>query len=202
MNGREMPPHYSGMNFIVLVLLAQAQVSSTQPAPVPREPPKWEVFMGMQGGLRPDTLGGGGGALLGVNRQIFSWLRAELSLGLGAYTQPVDVLTMIRVGARLEWPNLGRLHPFLAVNFAHQHEAGWDHVKRDPIPVVLGLSEHDGGIHHRTGIETGIGVSYDLFARKGVWGAGRIGVKASLTSLLGDGSPRYVDLTTLVGLCF
>ena len=202
MNGREMPPHYSGMNFIVLVLLAQVQVSATRPAPVPREPPRWEVFMGMQGGLRPDTLGGGGGALLGVNRQILSWLRAELSLGLGAYTQPVDVLTMIRVGARLEWPNLGRLHPFLAVNFAHQHEAGWEHVKMDPIPVVLGLSEHDGGIHHRSGIETGIGVSYDLFARKGVPVSGRIGVKASLTSLLGDGSPRYVDLTTLVGLCF
>lgn len=201
MNGREIRPHYSGMTVIMLMLLAQAQVSS-RPPEVPREPPKWEVFMGLQGGLRPDTLGGGGGALLGVNRQLFSWLRAELSLGLGAYSQPVDVLTMIRIGARLEWPTQGRLHPFLVVNFAHQHEAGWEHVKMDPIPVVLGLSEHDGGIHHRTGIETGMGLSYDLFARKGLPVSGRIGVKASLTSLLGDGSPRYVDLTTLVGLCF
>ena len=189
------------MNFLVLVLLAQAQVSSKQPE-VPKAPPKWEVFMGFQGGLRPDSIGPGGGALLGVNRQILSWLRAELSLGLGVYSQPLDVLTMIRVGARLEWPSLGRLHPFLVVNFAHQHEAGWELVKQDPIPVVLGLSEHEGGIHHRTGIETGVGISYDLFARKGLPVSGRIGVKASVTSLLGDGSPRYVDLTTLVGLCF
>lgn len=191
------------MNFLVLVLLAQAQaqVSSKRPE-VPKEPPKWEIFMGFQGGLRPDTVGPGGGALLGVNRQLLSWLRAEVSLGLGVYSQPVEVLTMIRIGARLEWPNLGRLHPFLVVNFAHQHEAGWEFVKADPFPVVLGLSEPHGAVHHRTGIETGVGISYDLFGRKGLPVSGRIGVKASLTSLLGDGSPRYVDLTTLVGLCF
>lgn len=199
MNGWELPLYYCGMNFLVMVLLAQAQVSSAQPA-VPREPPKWEVFMGLQGGVRPDTLGGGGGALLGLNRQLFSWLRAEISLGVGAYSQPTDVLTMIRLGARLEWPNLGRLHPFVVVNFAHQHEAGWEHVVADPVPVVIGLSEH--GVNHRSGIETGLGVSYDLFARKGVPVSGRIGVKASLTQFLGVGPPRYIDLTTLVGVCF
>lgn len=186
------------MNWLVLMVLAQAQVSSTQ-APLPREP-RWEVFMGFQGGLRPDTLGGGGGALVGVNRQFFSWLRAELSLGLGAYTQPIDVLTMIRLGARLEWPTQGRLHPFVLLSFAHQHEAGWEEVKADPFPVVLGLSEH--GVHHRSGLETGLGLSYDLPARKGSPISGRVGVKASVTHLLGEGSPRYVDLTTLVGLCF
>ena len=201
MNGQEIPPHYCGMNFFLLVLLSQAQVSSTQPEAPPRDPPKWEVFMGLQGGIRPDTLGGGGGALLGVNRQIFSWLRAELSLGLGVYSQPVDVLTMIRLGARFEWPNLaGRLHPFILVSFAHQHEAGWEHVKMDPFPVIVGLSEH--GVHHRSGIETGLGLAYDLPGRKGSWLSGRLGVKASVTHLLGEGSPRYVDLTTLVGLCF
>jgi hypothetical protein len=187
------------MNFLVLVMLAQAQVSTTQPE-VRKEPPKWEVFMGLQGGIRPDTLGGGGGALLGVNRQIFSWLRAELSLGLGVYSQPLDVLTMIRIGARLEWPTQGRLRPFVVVNFAHQHEAGWEYVLRDPVPVVLGLSEH--GMNHRSGIETGLGLSYDLPARKNSIISGRVGVKASVTHLLGVGSPRYVDLTTLVGLCF
>ena len=191
------------MNLLVLVLLAQApQVSATQPAPPPRDPPKWEVFMGFQGGIRPDSLGGGGGALVGVNRQILSWLRAELSVGLGMYTQPIDVLTMIRLGARFEWPTQARLRPFLSVNFAHQHEAGWEHVKMDPIPVVLGLSDHESGVHHRSGIETGLGLVYELPARKNVPISGRIGVKASFTALLGAGPPRYVDLTTLVGLCF
>ena len=132
----------------------------------------------------------------------FNWLRAELSLGLGVYSQPVDVLTMIREGAGFEWPTLARLRPFLSVSFAHQHEAGWEHVKMDPIPVVLGLSEHENGIHHRSGIETGLGLAYDLPARKGSPISGRVGVKAAFTALLGDGPPRYVDLTTLIGLCF
>lgn len=191
------------MNFLVMVLLAQAQVTTPQPEPLPKEPPKWEVFMGLQGGIRPDTVGGGGGAVLGVNRQIFfNWLRAELSLGLAAYSQPVDVLTMIRVGARFEWPTSGRLKPFVSVNFAHQHEAGWEHVKMDPIPVVLGLSEPENGIYHRSGVETGLGLVYELPARKGSAISGRIGVKAAFTALLGEGPPRYVDITTLIGLCF
>lgn len=195
-----MPLHTARMNVLVLVLLAQAQVSSVQPPPVPREPPKWEVFMGLQGGLRPDSMGFGGGALLGVNRLFFGFLRPEFSLGLGAYAAPVNVLTMIRIGARFEWPHLGRLHPFALVSFAHQHEAGWETVKADPIPVVIGLSEN--GVHHRSGIETGLGVAYDLPGRKGAPVSGRVGIKASVTHLLGEGAPRYIDFTTLVGLCF
>ena len=49
------------MNLLVLVLLAQSQVQAK--VETPREPPRWEVFMGVQGGVRPDTLGGGGGGL-------------------------------------------------------------------------------------------------------------------------------------------
>jgi len=187
------------MNWIVLVVLAQAQVATPVPE-VQREPHKWEVFMGFQGGIRPDTLGGGGGAMLGVNRQLLSWLRAELGLGLGVYTQPVDVLTLIRLGARFEWPTTGRWHPFVGIFFAHQHESGWEHISQDPVPAIIGLSEH--GVHHRSGIETGLGISYDLLARKGLPVSGRIGIKAAVTHLLGEGPPRYVELTTLVGLCF
>lgn len=187
------------MYVLVLVLLAQAQVSSNTPPPPP-EPPKWEIFMGLQGGLRPDSLGAGGAGLLGVNRQLLSFLRVELALGLGAYAQPTDVVTLIRLGARLEWPNLGRLHPFVNVAFAHQHEAGWEHVRTDPLPAIIGLSAH--GVNHRSGVETGLGVAYDLPGRKGVPVSGRVGIKAAVTHLLGVGSPRFVELTTLVGLCF
>lgn len=186
-------------NVLVLMLLAQSQVVA--PVEKPKvEPLKWEVFLGFQGGLRPDSMGFGGGTMLGVNRQLFSFLRAELGLGLGAYAQPTDVLTMIRLGVRLEWPGLERWHPFLALAFAHQHESGWDHIKTDPIPAVIGLSEH--GVHHRSGIETGLGIAYDLRGRKGLPIGGRVGVKASVTHLLGEGAPRYIELTTLVGLLF
>ncbi len=188
------------MNVLLLVLLAQSQVQAPRPPIEPKEPPRWEVFTGVVGGLRPDTLGAGGGAVLGVNRALFSWLRAELLLGLGAYAQPVDVLTLIRLGARFEWPTASRLRPYVLVHFAHQHEAGWAHVAADALPVVLGLSEH--GVQHRSGLETGLGLSYELPGRKGSGLSGRVSVRASVTHLLGVGSPRYVDLATLVGLCF
>lgn len=185
------------MNVLVLLLLAQTQV--VQPVEKPRlEPHKWEIFIGAQGGLRPDTMGFGGGTLLGVNRQLFSFLRAELAVGLGAYAQPTDVLTLIRLGARLELPG-DHWHPFLSVAFAHQHESGWDHIKTDPLPAVLGLSEH--GVNHRSGIETGLGIAYDVRVKRLPIG-GRVGVKASVTHLLGAGVPRYVELTTLVGVTF
>jgi hypothetical protein len=135
-----------------------------------------------------------------VNRALFSWLRAELLLGLGAYAQPVDVLTVIRLGARLEWPTQGGLRPYLHVYFAHQHEAGWEHVSADPVPVIIGLSEH--GVNHRSGVETGLGLSYDLSGRKGSGLSARVSVRASVTHLLGVGPPRYVELATLVGVCF
>jgi hypothetical protein len=209
MNRRATLAHRAGMTTILaLALLAAAPQVNADP---PRDPPltglKWEVYWGLTGGVRPDTfatpqagIGGGGGSLLGVNRQLFSFLRAELAVGLGAYTAPVDVVTLIRLGARLEWPGLGRWHPFVGVYFAHQHESGWEHVKSDPIPAVIGLSEHH--VNHRSGIETGLGVAYDLRGRKGLPVGGRIGVKASVTHLLGAGAPRYVELTTLVGLIF
>ncbi|MFT3708605.1 MAG: hypothetical protein QM817_13215 [Archangium sp.] len=192
------------MNALLLAsFLAAAPVVNT-----PAEPEtalkdlKWEVYWGLQGGIRPDAqISGGGGSFLGVNRQIFSFLRAELAVGLGAYNAaPVDVLTMIRFGVRLEWPNLERWHPFIVVDFAHQHESGWQFIKEDPVPAVVGLSEHH--VNHRSGIETGLGIAYDLRGRKGLPIGGRIGVKASVTHLLGTGSPRYVELTTMVGLIF
>ena len=71
---------------------------------------------------------------------------------------------------------------------------------RAPIAVVLGLSEH--GVHHRSGLETGLGVAYERPGRKGVPVSGRVGIKASITHLLGEGVPRSFDFTTLVGLCF
>ena len=68
------------------------------------------------------------------------------------------------------------------------------------MPVVIGLSEH--GVNHRSGVEAGLGISYDFLARKGSIFSGRVTVKASYTHLLGVGPPRYIDLTTLMGLCF
>ncbi|MBS1150933.1 MAG: hypothetical protein H6Q89_2631 [Myxococcaceae bacterium] len=57
---------------VVAALLSQAPVAEEV---VEEAPPKWEIFVGLTGGLRPDTVTGGGIGLLGINRRIFSWLR-------------------------------------------------------------------------------------------------------------------------------
>lgn len=194
------------MNVLVLMLLAQAQVT-TQLEP-PREPPRWEIFVGAQGGVRPDALGGGGAGLIGVSRLFFSFLRPELWLGVGAYTQPTDVLTMFRAGVRLEWPGLERWHPFINVDYAHQQEAQWHHVVQDPWGTLTGLggvnhSHANGAVHvlHRNGIETGLGIAYQVPLGRSAFAA-RLTAKASVTHFFEAGPPRYVELTTLVGFCF
>lgn len=185
------------MNALVLTLLLSG-------APVAKESPPWEVFIGAQGGVRPDTRGFGGVALFGVNRVFFGFLRPELWLGAGAYANPTDVLTMFRGGVRLEWPGLKRWRPFINVDYAHQQEAGWEHVKAAPSQVLLGLggvshSGHAASVKHRNGIETGLGVAFDFPVGRF---ALRLTVKASLTHFFELGPPNYVELTSLLGFCF
>ena len=186
----------------------EAQVSGAPPtqvvgqpeAPVCEEPPKWEVFFGALGGLRPDAIGGGGGGLIGVNRRLTSWLRPELSLGLGLYAGPGDVVTLIRIGTRLEWPSDARLKPYVWLAFAHNHEVAFESAAQHPVSSVLGLSED--GVNHRSGLDTGLGLSMDFPHRKDSRFGGRLNVRASLTHLLGLGPPRYLDLTMSIGLIF
>lgn len=187
-------------SLMLLLALTQSPQVNAQPEGPPREPPKWEVFAGLIGGMRPDVARLGGAGSFGVNRVVTNWLRAEILVGVGAWDGPVDILTLFRIGARLEWPSESRFRPYLWVALAHNHEAGWDFVKANPLPTVLGLSE--AGVNHRTGIDTGLGFSYELRGRKGSPFSGRVSVRASVSHLLGVGPPRYVDLTTLVGLCF
>jgi hypothetical protein len=191
---------------VVSALLSQAPVeledAKAAPVVVDDEPPKWEVFVGLTGGLRPDSVSGGGIGQLGINRRIFSWLRPELSVGLGLYEGPLDAVIAIRIGARLEWPSDWRLKPYVFLAFAHQHELGWEHAKRDPVGGILGLSSHgEHGVNHRSGLDSGLGLSFDFRRILGSFG-GRLNVRASMVNLLGDGPPRYLDLMATFGVIF
>lgn len=183
---------------VVSTLLAQTQVVE-QPKPV-EEPPKWEIYFGAGGGVRPDAIGGGGLGLIGINRRVTRWLRPELSVGLGAYAGPDEMVTAIRIGTRLEWPSDARLKPYVWLAFAHNHEVGFQNAKDHPVTSALGLSED--GVNHRSGLDTGLGLSYELPRRKDSMFAGRLNARASLTNMLGSGPPRYLDLMVSVGLCF
>ena len=185
---------------VVAALLSQAPVAEVEAAP---EPPKWEIFVGLTGGLRPDTVTGGGIGLLGINRRIFSWLRPEISVGLGLYEGPLDAVVAIKIGSRIEWPSDSRVKPYVFVAFAHLHELGWEYAKADPVTGILGLSSHaDHGVNHRSGIDTGLGLSFDLRNLAGSSFGFRFNLRATLTSLLGDGPKRYAELMGTVGLIF
>lgn len=197
MNARGGVLHEARMNALVLALVLTG-------APQSKEPPPWEIFIGAQAGVRPDTRGFGGVALFGVNRVFFGFLRPELWLGAGAYANATDVLTMFRGGVRFEWPGLTRWRPFVNVSYAHQQEAGWEHVKAAPGEVLLGLggashSGHAASVRHRNGLEAGAGVAFDFPLGRF---ALRLTVKGSFSHFFEAGPPNYVELTSLLGFCF
>jgi hypothetical protein len=160
----------------------------------------WEVFGGLSATYRPMSAGVGGIGSLGVTRSIFPWLRAEINAGLGLASNPVDELTYIRIGTRLEWPTEMIVRPYVWVAFAHQHETPWESAKAHVVDTALGLSEH--GTTHRSGLESGLGLSVDLFARKGLPIHGRVSARVTGVFLLGSGAPITIDASTFVGLCF
>ncbi len=177
---------------VALVLLAVPETSRSV------EPPSWEAWTGISAGLRPDTRGGGGIGLIGFNRSV-GRVRPELVLGLGAYGGPADLLTLVRAGARFE-KRLDRLTPYLWLAFAHNHETPLSNAAKNPLPVALGLSED--GVNHRSGLEAGVGVSYELPPRAPDRLHGRVGVRAAVAQMLGSGPPRYVDLVLSLGIAF
>ena len=188
------------LNALLVVATLISQAPAEEPVAAP-EPNKWEIFVGLTGGLRTESTSFGGAGVLGINRRIFSWLRPELSVGLGLYDGPLDAVIPIRIGTRIEWPGDARVKPYLYVAFAHQHEMAWEHAKMDPVLGILGLSSHgEHGVNHRSGLDTGLGLSIDVL-RFGGFGL-RANVRASLVQLLGDGPPRYIDVTGTVGLTF
>ncbi len=205
MNWARNPRHYDSMLNALLVLSTMiSQAPAVEEVVLEAAPSRWEVFVGLAGGLRTDSLGPGGIGLIGINRRVFSWLRPELSVGLGLFTAPLDALVAIKIGTRLEWPSDARIKPYLFLAFAHLHELGWEDAKADPITGLLGLSSSHGdhGVHHRSGLDSGLGVSLDLLRSKDSGLGARLNVRASMTHLLGEGPSRYVDLLATLGLIF
>jgi hypothetical protein len=195
----------TGMSFALLGLLLLA----TEPdVPVPEAeaaeepeppPPVWEIYVGANGGLRVDQKSGGGGVMLGVNRKFVGFLRPELLVATGAYDAPFDYVIQIRIGARFELPLASPWKPYLWTAFAHNHESAMLAVKDDPLGHLFGLSEH--GVHHRSGLELGLGLAYEV-PRLTKWKiATRVGTRLTFAQFFGDsGPPRYLDFTMTVGV--
>jgi hypothetical protein len=159
----------------------------------------WELWVGMSGGVRPDSMGGGGIGELGMDRKVGRFFRPEIDVGLGAYAAPTLVETRFRIGTRIEYPREG-IVPYLWAAFAHQHESAWNDVVTDPVSDLLGLSTH--GVNHRSGLEVGAGASYDFPRLANDRLAGRIGLRATMAQLWGIGPPRYAEVLASVGVLF
>jgi hypothetical protein len=185
------------LTMTLLAVLAQVQVEAHPPV---QPLPPTEVAVGLISGVRlGNSTTGVAGALM-VNHQVTRWLRPELVLGTGPWLTPVEMLTIIRIGARLEWPLESRWHPYLWVAFAHSHETDWKDVAANPISSILGLSEN--GVRHRSGADLGLGLGVDLPKVRKDGMPGRLNVRASVVSLLGSGPPVALELMATAGVCF
>lgn len=192
------------MHAILLTLaamsLAQPEVSSDVPRwPASPELRRFEVSAGASLGLRPTSGTFGGTGLLSLSARLLPFLRPELAIGYGLFDAPFQLVTVIRIGARVELPLAFPVRPYLWLAFAHNHEVGVDEVALHPLDSLLGTSEH--GVHHRSGVELGVGASFDVVQfRKGAVGL-RVGVRATAALFLGAG-PAYGDLLTTLGTTF
>jgi hypothetical protein len=184
---------------LALALAASEGPAVSQAESKPTGETPWELWMGLLGGVRPDSMGGGGIGELGVDRKVGRFFRPEIDVGLGAYAGPTLVETRFRIGTRLEYPRQG-IVPYLWAAFAHQHESAWSDVVSDPVADLLGLSTH--GVNHRSGLELGAGASYDFPRRAHDRLAGRIGLRATMVQLWGVGPPRYAEVLASVGVLF
>lgn len=200
---------------LAAVALAQADVSevevkkevSAQPEAEAKNPNwpasssqrRFEIATGASFGLRPSSGTFGGTAVLDISVRLLPFLRPEIVLGYGLFDGPFQLVTLIRAGLRGELPLNFPIRPYLWVAFAHNHEVGIDMVAMHPVESLLGTSEH--GTHHRTGIEFGLGASFDVIQfREGAIGL-RLGLRATAALFLGTG-PVYGDLLTTLGTTF
>jgi hypothetical protein len=141
----------------------------------------------------------GGNGTLGISVRLLSFLRPEIVLGYGLYDAPFQLVTLIRAGVRGELPIEFPVRPYVWVAFAHNHEVPMDMVAMHPVESLLGTSDH--GTHHRTGIEFGGGVSFDIVQFRDANVGLRAGLRATGAIFLGN-DPAYADLQITLGTTF
>lgn len=197
--------------------LAQADVSPAPAQEVAAQPdvkeekkaPNWpaspsarrfEINTGASLGLRPEAGTWGGTGTVGISFRVLPFLRPELVLGTGLYDGPFDLVTFLRVGVRGELPIEFPLRPYLWVAFAHNHETQMAHVAQHPVDAILGTSDH--GVGHRTGVEFGLGASFDVIQFREAKVGLRVGLRATAALFAGTGTLGYGDLTTTLGTTF
>lgn len=180
---------------MLATLLCAAALAATPEvsAPTNQADAPWLAWSGLAGGVRTQASSPMGEGWIGLSREVVAHVRPEVDLGLGYAGAPQEVLTSMRFGVNLELTR-GAATPFLWIAFAHNHESALDAVKKDPLPVVLGLSEN--GVIHRTGAELGTGV------RLALGGGAGVGLRASATALLGDGPPVSLNALGFLSYAF
>lgn len=187
------------LNVLVAVALCSAPTVVSAPSVTPAEAPRWELFTALSGGMLLDSGAGAASSRIGVSRQVTAVFVPELQLLLSVAPGVETLATGIRLGARFELPREG-MRPYAYLAFAHQHEANFEHVAQEPLPIIFGLSEN--GVGHRTGADIGGGLVYDFPKVREQTLAGRAGVRLSTVALLGAGAPLSVELLGTFGVLF
>lgn len=154
--------------------------------------PRLWIGAGLAGGAGLHaTPGGGGGA--GVSIGVGLGPDVRRSVGLVAKVRELWMAEAVRnigdIGLVARYPASGG--PYVALGFAHQHEALLADYLAHPVAVTAGVHE---AITHRTGVEVGVG--WDLAAPyAGIPFVQRFSPTFGLTALVypdGGGAPLYV----------
>ena len=107
----------------------------------------------------PATLGS-----VGVVKPVASWLAVEGQAGSGGVGNLQDGASLFHLGLGTRiGPQRTDVRPFLWLGLSHAHETAYQAIREDPAGTLLG--ESSAGVHHRGGVEAGLGVGLPLWSR-------------------------------------
>jgi hypothetical protein len=157
----------------------------------PSPPPRGEIILGV--GL----FGGGtswrgdattyGSLRLGL--RLFRILTPYVQARLGYGAVDERMLTLLSVGLELGLPVHERLYLRSFVAWVHQHEESGAAIADQPAGAFLGIG---GGIRHRAGVQTGLGLDVVVFRRRAY--AFTVGVEGVFAWLTYSSGPSLYGL--------
>jgi hypothetical protein len=150
----------------------------------------WVVWMSMSMGAASGHEGSAAVGHVGAYRPLASWVAIEGQAGEGGVmglARPGHGMHIghFALGARLGPQRTSMpVRPFLWLAASHAHETPFSDIESDPMATAIGDSS--AGVHHRSGGEAGLGVTFGIPRANGRLGQHlTVDVRATAVHLVG-----------------
>ena len=126
----------------------------------------WVVWMSMSMGAASGHEGSAVMGHVGGYRPVTSFLAIEAQAGEGGVAGARDPNAGMTIGHFALGTRIGpqnpsiAVRPFLWLGLSHAHETHFADIERDPSGTLFG--ESAAGVHHRGGLEGGVGLSFGI----------------------------------------